>query len=274
MNNTAKTALVAVIIIVLILAGLYFFYDGSKKAELLSEREDRITQLETKLDKLKVAIENLNLQNDELTQILTGERSKLEEASKQAEILKAREERLKKQIAATETKLTKERSLFEEQRKKFEKEMKESEMTQASLEEKLRKTVESQDVLISRLKDKLTVNVASKILFNSGSSTLRKEGKDVLDKVALALAGEDDQIISVEGHTDNVPINTFRFPSNWDLSAARAIAAVRYLSEVCGIPSEKLTAVGYGEQRPIAPNDSKENKAKNRRIEIVLSQKS
>ncbi|MDK2959817.1 MAG: chemotaxis protein MotB, partial [Bacillota bacterium] len=74
----------------------------------------------------------------------------------------------------------------------------------------------------------------------------------------------------VEGHTDNLPINTYRFPSNWELSTARATTVVRYLAEKHGIPPDRLSAAGYGEWRPVAPNDTPEHRAQNRRVDIVV----
>ncbi len=91
----------------------------------------------------------------------------------------------------------------------------------------------------------------------------------VLDALAESLQ-EIDNHIRIEGHTCNLPINTPRFPSNWELSAARAIAVLRYFIEKKGISPQRLIAVGYGEYQPLVPNDSEENRRKNRRVEIVI----
>jgi chemotaxis protein MotB len=77
--------------------------------------------------------------------------------------------------------------------------------------------------------------------------------------------------VRVEGHTDNVPIHTNRFPSNWELSIARAVSVVKYFVDVGNINPQRLSAVGYGESRPLVPNSSAANLAKNRRVEIVLA---
>ncbi|MBD3169325.1 MAG: OmpA family protein, partial [candidate division Zixibacteria bacterium] len=76
--------------------------------------------------------------------------------------------------------------------------------------------------------------------------------------------------IRIEGHTDNIPINTPEFPSNWELSTARATTVLRFLVESCGINPDKVSALGYGEHRPIGPNDTIENRRKNRRTDIVV----
>jgi chemotaxis protein MotB len=76
--------------------------------------------------------------------------------------------------------------------------------------------------------------------------------------------------VRVEGHTDNVSIHTKRFPSNWELSIARAVSVVKHFAEVNQIDPQRLSAVGYGKSRPVAPNDTPSNRAKNRRVEIIL----
>ncbi len=151
-----------------------------------------------------------------------------------------------------------------------------SKSTYEQLMSQLQKEVSEGQVTISQYEDKLTVNVAEKIFFDSGSAELKPGGKEVLGKVAHILKGLTDKVIRVEGHTDNVPISKplrTTYPTNWELSAARAITVVRFLQEHAGVPSEMLMAAAYGEYRPIAPNDTPENRQKNRRIEIVLQKK-
>ena len=114
--------------------------------------------------------------------------------------------------------------------------------------------------------------MVEKILFDSGSAVIKKDGKKVLDRVADILKTIKNQQIKVEGHTDNAPISSRladRFPTNWELSTARATTVVRYLQER-GLDPALLSAEGYAEYRPVAANDTDDNKAKNRRIEIVL----
>jgi chemotaxis protein MotB len=107
------------------------------------------------------------------------------------------------------------------------------------------------------------------VLFDFGRAEINPAGFVFLDKIADAL----DKIpfaVRVEGHTDNVPIQTRRFPSNWELSVARAVNVVKYFAEVSNINPKRLSAVGYGESRPVAANDTPPNRAKNRRVEILL----
>lgn len=151
------------------------------------------------------------------------------------------------------------------------------EQEKLSLEEltdSLKQEIEAKEVKITELEGKLTVNLMDKVLFDSGKAEIKKAGREVLDKIAENLLNKyPDRAILVEGHTDNVPIGgdlRARFPTNWELSTARATAAVRQLQEHGGVSSERLSAIGYSEYHPIASNDTAEGRAKNRRIEIIL----
>ncbi len=138
-----------------------------------------------------------------------------------------------------------------------------------SLEDEMRSDLESKDVTISRLQGKLTVNIVDRVMFDSGEAILKPDGETVLRKVAALLAEHPTLKIHVVGHTDNVPIRA-RFASNWELSTARALAAVHFLTEKAGVDPRRVGAVGYGEYRPIADNATAEGRAKNRRIAITI----
>ncbi|MDJ0762680.1 MAG: OmpA family protein [Myxococcota bacterium] len=135
--------------------------------------------------------------------------------------------------------------------------------------ERFRSMVESGKLKIKIVNNKMLVEMASAILFPSGSAKLSDEGEEALTEVAGILATITDRNFQVAGHTDNVPIKNKRFKSNWSLSAARAVAVVRHLIEN-GVAMENLSAAGYAETQPAASNDDAEGKAQNRRIEIVL----
>ena len=107
------------------------------------------------------------------------------------------------------------------------------------------------------------------ILFDFGKDAINPEGFPLLNKIAQALIDVPYRL-RVEGHTDNVPIRTKRFPSNWELSAARAVNVVKYFIRVSKLDPQRLSAVGYGDSRPVVPNDTPFNRAKNRRVEILL----
>jgi chemotaxis protein MotB len=144
---------------------------------------------------------------------------------------------------------------------------------QRSLEEEMRRALESKDITISELQGKLTVSILDRILFDSGEAVLKPEGEKVLVQIAGVLSQYPKRQIHVVGHTDNVPIRASarnRFASNWELSTARATAAVRFLQEQAGVDPRRLGAVGYGEFHPVADNDTPEGRARNRRIAIVV----
>lgn len=115
----------------------------------------------------------------------------------------------------------------------------------------------------------LVVSISNSAFFGAGDATLRREVMPTLAKVALALKGTQNPV-RIEGHTDNTPIHTARFPSNWELSAGRATSIVRFLIERHGFPPTRLSAAGYGEYYPKVPNDSERNRALNRRVDIVV----
>lgn len=128
-------------------------------------------------------------------------------------------------------------------------------------------------IAVKQLKDKLSLSMVDKVLFDSGSSEVKRQGRKVLDTVAEILKKVTDKQIRIEGHTDNVAIGpklAKKFPTNWELSTARANNVVRYLTEEGGVDPDLLSAAGYSMYRPVAPNDTEEDRAKNRRIEIVL----
>lgn len=137
----------------------------------------------------------------------------------------------------------------------------------------LEKELERGELTIRQLKGQLTVNLVEKVLFASGTAELTEEGYRVLRQVGGALKKVAGKRIRVEGHTDNRPIKASlqqRFPSNWELAAARASHVVRFLQQQSGIGGEKLEIAAFGPYRPVADNDTAEGRAQNRRIEIVL----
>jgi len=115
----------------------------------------------------------------------------------------------------------------------------------------------------------IVIQLRDNILFESASSHIRDDSKVILDKISTLIASIANPIL-VEGHTDNIPIRTSEFPSNWELSADRAVNVVRYFVEYKGQDPSRFSAAGYGEYHPVAPNDSYENMAKNRRVDILI----
>lgn len=115
----------------------------------------------------------------------------------------------------------------------------------------------------------MVIHFTDRVLFDTGRAELKPEARELLLVLARQLK-DLPHAIRVEGHTDNVPIHNALYASNWELSAARAVRVVRFLIETGGIDPRRLAAVGYGEYRPIASNDTAEGRARNRRVDIVL----
>jgi len=146
--------------------------------------------------------------------------------------------------------------------------------TADKLQAQMKDEIARGDVRLTESGGKLRVDLVDKILFESGEATISKRGEAVLAKVGAVLAQIDDKTIQVSGHTDNLPLGeklTGQFPTNWELSAARAVTVVRFLSEKANVPPQRLVASGYGEWSPLASNKSPSGRARNRRIEILLT---
>jgi len=124
------------------------------------------------------------------------------------------------------------------------------------------------DVDISVIKGRINLRVRDNILFSTGNADMSGKGKQLIDRLAQRLK-QGNYAISVEGHTDNRPIHTSRYPSNWELSAARAAAVLRELVSQ-GVTPDRLSAVGYADTRPVASNDTPAGQAANRRVDLVL----
>jgi chemotaxis protein MotB len=134
---------------------------------------------------------------------------------------------------------------------------------------RFRSLIDGGQLAVAIDRGRMVIQLPQDILFPSGSATLSADGSRTLTEVASVLATLGGRTFQVEGHTDNVPIATAQFPSNWELSSARALSVVRILIQG-GVPSESLSGAGYGEHQPVASNDDRDSRRLNRRIEIVM----
>lgn len=154
-----------------------------------------------------------------------------------------------------------------------ESEQQQMEKLKAELDAKLQSENLSASVKTSIDGRGLVITLSNAIIFDPGSAAIKKENEETLLEIADMVTVMDN-FIRIEGHTDNVPMNSEEFPSNWDLSAARAANVVRLITSKTNLSPEKLIAVGYGEYRPVEDNSTEEGRGKNRRIDIiVLSEK-
>ncbi len=149
-------------------------------------------------------------------------------------------------------------------------ELSDLEKAKQELEERLKKEIADKEVSVQMLEKGLVITFVAEVLFDSGKADLKPQSSEALDKISSVLNTTVKELnVGIEGHTDNEPIKYSSWKSNWHLSSARALSVLDYL-EKQGIASDRLSAIGYGEYRPIASNDTKEGKQKNRRVEIVV----
>lgn len=150
-------------------------------------------------------------------------------------------------------------------------ELSELERAKQELERQLKREINDKEVSIEMLEKGLVITFVSEVLFDSGKANLKTDSFGKLDKIAGVLQTTvRDLKVGIEGHTDNVPIKLSGWKSNWELSAARAMSVLHYLVDKQGVDPSRVSGTGYGEFHPVASNDSKEGRQKNRRVEIVI----
>jgi len=143
--------------------------------------------------------------------------------------------------------------------------------TKKLLEERLKQEISDKQVRLEMADKGLVITFVAEVLFDSGKAKIRSQAYPTLDKVARVLQEEVPGMeIGIEGHTDNQPIKYSGWKSNWELSSARAMSVLHYLVDERGIDAERVSAIGCGEHRPVASNDTKEGRQLNRRVEIVI----
>ena len=275
--------------LVVILAAL----TGCVSSGTYQQKKIQAEGLEQSLQERQAAYAKLSAENDQLkgeVKRLTGELSAMtSERDTLASAKKGLEESLRStsdaknqkigelsqrvgQLEAENARLKEDIAQLQKQK---EIEVQKTSKTYENLLDSMKSEISKGEVTISELKGKLTVNLVDSVLFDSGKAEVKENGLVVLQKVIDILKSVKDKTIRIEGHTDNVPIVgalTRKYPTNWELSAARAINVARYLQQQ-GLDPALLAAVAYGEFKPVAPNDTDEGRAKNRRIEIVLVSK-
>ena len=217
------------------------------KSEAAGLAQDKLALTRDKVDLEQVLI----AKSDTLSQSISDLRQKVAN-------LEGENKKLKEEIVALQ--------------KVKEEKVKEVSNTYEQLLQNMKSEIALGQVTISELKGKLTVNMEAAILFDSGKADIKNDGLGILQKMVDTLKGVKDKAIRIEGHTDNVQIIgalTRVFPTNWELSAARAINVAKYLQQQ-GLDPAILSAAAFAEYKPVADNGTKEGRAKNRRIEITL----
>lgn len=190
------------------------------------------------------------------------------EKARRADALEAENANLKSRIALLQKEKTKEvQKAYEEK----DKELSELERAKKELEQSLKREIGDYKAKLEMTERGLVITFVSEVFFDSGKNKIKLDGMPALQKVAEVLNRDvPNSSVAVEGHTDNEPIKYSGWKSNWELSSARALAVLHYLIDECQIKPQRLSANGYGEFRPVALNDTPQNKQKNRRVEIVI----
>lgn len=279
----------------------------AKKDKTISEQKNRISSLEQGLkdleekytddmavaasrqDELNQSIATLKNESTEQTQDLLQQITELQEKydtdiaakndtittlkSQYRDELETLNNRLDHEIQSNKIltgKLLEQIKTLEDMNAEKEKALNELSQQADQIEKQLKAEIENGEIILKRYKTKTIINIDNSILFDSGQARLKKKVKQSLAKIAQAINKYPENNIQIEGHTDNVPIHTEQFPSNWELSSARALAVLRFFADKTDMDPRKLSAVGYGEYHPLAPNDTKDNKRLNRRVDIVI----
>ena len=153
---------------------------------------------------------------------------------------------------------------------KLKNDMDELQRAKDELEKRLQSEINNRQVKVEMQDKGLVITFVSEVLFDSGKAKLRQDSYPKLDKVATVLnTTVADLNVGIEGHTDNEPIKKSGWKSNWELSTARALSVLHYLGDK-NVSEPRLAAIGYGEYKPVASNDDRESRQKNRRVEIVI----
>jgi len=201
---------------------------------------------------------------------MTSARSEIQDLNSSKDDLLVKVNNLEQEKAALEQELE---DRLASVSKEKEEEIRRVQATYDTLVSDLKAEIEEGQITITQLADRLSVSMVDRILFPSGEAAITAEGLKVLERVGNVLKNTERKVIRVEGHTDNIPISqklVETFPTNWELSAARAINVVRFLQDRVGIAPARLEAVGLSEFHPVATNTTPDGRSQNRRIEISL----
>jgi chemotaxis protein MotB len=252
----------------------------AKEREQLRQEQSRLSaSLEQERQRLKAeAGEKARLQQEQsqLSASLEEERKRLKAEAEEKARLQQEQSQLSASLEEERKRLkaeAEEKARLEQERAAKEDEIRRLTKTQEELSQSLKDEIAKGNIKIQQVRDRLTINMVDRVLFDSGRAVIKPAGLKVLKQVSDVLNKITDKQIRIEGHTDNVPISTKlqdKFKTNWELSTARATTVVRYLIDEGGVQPQSLSAVGYADTHPIESNDSEQGRSSNRRIEIVL----
>lgn len=233
----------------------------------LSRAETRISKLEDRLTSRKAALEDqektINQQKKNIRELTRAQ----EKWKREKREYNRQTSRLRQEARMLEDTATRLRERLDKRTETVAKLRTENDSIARRLNEEMESGTVRQE------NDQVIINLQERILFDLGEARLKIQARDTLQKIVSVLEEYDNRPIRVEGHTDDLPIKDTikdQYPSNWELSAQRAINVTKYMVHTLGVSSNRIAAVAYGQTRPLVPNNSTENRARNRRVEIVL----
>jgi chemotaxis protein MotB len=233
----------------------------AKLQQDLADAQSQMQERDQKLSDLSTTSHNLQAQLDEATAINAKLRGELERLGKNVDAMLQEKGTLSKALEDTKVRL-------EELRRAQAAAEARAQLFQQFVQ-KLKKMIDAGQLKVATRAGRLVIQLPNDVLFDSGQTAIKPAGKEALSQLARVLVTVRGRAFQVAGHTDNVPIQTARFPSNWELSTARAVEVVKLLV-ASGVETRQLSAAGYGEFDPIAGNETPDGRGKNRRIEITL----
>jgi chemotaxis protein MotB len=233
---------------------------GALEAEVAACRAS-MGDLDSALEECKAEVTALQAARDEVLADNTALRAQLRELGGDVDDLLAQKSSLARMLDESERAL--------EQARARQRAAEARDAIYRQIKERLQEMIDAGKLNVRVVRGRMVIDLKQDILFPSGSADLSDIGEETLSEVARALADFPDRAFQVEGHTDNVPISSSRFPSNWELSTARAVSVVKLFVD-SGMTADNLSAAGFGEFQPRADNASSEGRALNRRIEVVM----
>lgn len=233
---------------------------GRNKAKIAkTEQELEAARMQNSLAQEEIARNQQQLRATE--QELESAKIQVEEIQNELMNLEARKQALQRNLAESQEQMATLRNIEAETKRRNE--------IYAQFVNRLQTMIDGGQLTVSIEQGRIVINLPNNVLFNSGSANLNPAGKEALGQIATVLSQFSDRRFQIEGHTDNRPIKSARFPSNWELSTSRALTVVHLLTDMGVIP-ENISAAGFGEFRPRAENETDEGRQLNRRIEIIM----
>ncbi|MCF6337666.1 MAG: OmpA family protein [Gammaproteobacteria bacterium] len=230
---------------------------SSKFEAALAEKEAMSQSLESAQNEISRNKEQLKKAEQELA----AARAKVTATQDELAELEAKKQALQKELSDSQEKMATLSNIEAETKRRNE--------IYAQFVNRLKTMIDGGQLTVSIEQGRIVINLPNNVLFKSGSANLNPEGKEALTQIAAVLSQFSDRRFQIEGHTDNMPIKSARFPSNWELSTSRALTVVHLLTDM-GVTPENISAAGFGEFHPRADNATEEGRKLNRRIEIIM----